>query len=379
MSTATTKFDAQFDCADSVTFLDNSAEQWAGLFAPDAEVREGAIAAIAQEGEKAVPCLAQIVQRPLAYALDCWPEWQDMLPAQAILARSLFGRRAALQAMICIGRPAFCELTRLLHNPEPNLREYAADALRQMDAPEAIDALRTSLAQELANHRQGRRKWNQKRMLVSVGAMLLILLLTPVYSSLPLYGYFFAPVCGLIAWLLSRFTDRGAGVRRTAVAALAETGDKRHIGLLTNCLNDPNHEVRHSVSNALTQLLPEVRIQDKADISRAERTALLRTLDGDNPALAVAVLTAMQHIGDEQILRQVAFVIDSPVHHDAVREAAHECLPHVKLRIKEAQESQVLLRSASGQKEGAACLLRPLREQPASDHEEQLLRPHENN
>ena len=63
----------------------NSVERLTGLFTPDAEMRERAIAAIAQEGEKAVSCLAQIAQRPLGYALGYWPEWEQMLPAGAIL------------------------------------------------------------------------------------------------------------------------------------------------------------------------------------------------------------------------------------------------------------------------------------------------------
>ncbi len=353
----------------------NSAELWAGLFASDAEERQQAIAAVAREAEKAIPCLMQIVQRPLGYALDCWPEWEQMLPAGAILTRCMFGRKAALEAMICIGRPAIGELTRLLHTAEPNLREYAADALRKMDAPEAIDALSDSLQQELVSHRQARRKWNRNRAMGSIGVALAVFFLSPIYSGYPRYEFFYAPVCGLVVWLLLGFKDRGAGLRHTAIAALTENGDKRHIGILTNCLNDPNHVVRQSVSDALTQLLPQVRITDKAAISHTERMALLRTVDGDNPDLAVAVLAAMRHIGNEQILRQVAYVIDSPVHHNAVREAAHECLPHVKLRAREAQEAQVLLRCASKQKEGETCLLRPLREQPALDHEEQLLLP----
>ena len=353
----------------------NSAEQWAGLFAPDAEERQQAIATVAREGEKAIPCLTQIVQRPLGYALDCWPEWEQMLPAEAILTRCMFGRRAALEAMVCIGRPAIGELTRLLHTAEPNLREYAADALRQINAPEAIDALSDSLQQELVSDRQARRKWNRNRALGSVAAAFLVSLLMPVYSGYPPYILCAVPVSALMAWLLLRFKDRGAGLRHTAIAALTESGDKRHIGVLTNCLNDPNHVVRQSVSDALTQMLPQVRITDKDTISQTERMALLRTVDGDNPGLAVAVLAAMRHIGDEQILRQVAYVIDSPVHHNAVREAAHECLPHVKLRAREAQEAQVLLRCASKQREGETCLLRPLREQPAIEHEEQLLRP----
>ena len=353
----------------------NSVEQLAGLFAPDADVRTQAIAEIVREGKKTVPCLMQIVQRPLGYALDCWPEWEQMLPTESILTRCKFAQGAALQAMSRIGRPAVGELTRLLQTAEPNLRKHAADALRHMDAPEAIDALRHALEDELKFRKQARRKWNLKRAFGSVGTAFIVSLLMPIFRSYPPYMLAAVPCSGLAAWLLLGFTDRGAGLRKTAVAALAETGDKRHIGLLTNCLNDPNPLVRQSVSDALTQLLPQVRIQDKRYILRRERTVLLRALDGDNPDLAVAVLQAMRHIGDEQILRQLAYVIDSPVHHAVVREAAHECLPLVKQRVREAQEAQVLLRSASNQKEGAACLLRPLREQTTFEHEEQLLLP----
>ncbi len=354
----------------------NSVEHLAGLFAPDAELRAIAIVAVAQEGEKAVPYLAQVVLRPLGYALDCWPEWQQMLPARAILARCAFAQQSALEAMSRIGSPAVGELAKLLENQDPRLRELAADALRQMDAPKAIAALRKSLKQELELQKRTRRKWNIRRGAGSLGVALLFLLLARIGGVLPLIAYSFAPLCGVITWLLLTFTDRGAGLRRTAIEALAETGDKRHIGILTDCLNDPNREVRQSVSDALTQLLPQVRIQDKERITREEQAALLRALDGDNPDLAVAVLAAMQQIGDERVLRRVAYVIDSPVHHDSVREAAHECLPHVKLRVKEAQDSQILLRSASNQKEGVFHLLRPTCEQTECDHEEQLLRPH---
>ena len=66
---------------------------------------------------------------------------------------------------------------------------------------------------------------------------------------------------------------------------------------------------------------------------------LLRALDGDDPDLAIAILAAIQQIGDTRALRRVAFLIDSPVHYESVRNAAWECLPQVKLRLQEAQEA----------------------------------------
>ena len=292
LTNKTTKFTRPLPCVEEIA---------ADLFSCDAAVRESAMAHLAAIGSPAAPVLGALVLRPLNFALDRWPEWQDMLPARAILGRCQIGRQAAIQALAQIGRPAVPHLARLLHSGDGELRQEAADALARMNAREAVEALRQQLYAERAQSRRRWQWWNVKRL---------------------------------------------AGLRRAAVAAMSCAKNTRYVGALASCLDDPDPHVRRNAAQSLRRVLPQIRAQDRKHLSANEMNALLRALDSDDPDLAVAVLTAFQQIGDRRALRRVAYLIDSPVHHESVRNAAWECLPQVKQRLLEAQEAQALLRPA---------------------------------
>ena len=290
----------------------------ADLFSSEAAIRESAIARLAVMGSPAALVLSALVLRPLNFALERWPEWQDMLPARAILGRCRTGRQAAMQALAQIGRPAVPHLAHLLQSNDAELRQEAADALARINAPEAVEALRQMLYAERAQTRRRWQWWNMKRLV---------------------------------------------GLRRAAVAAMSRAKNTRYVGALASCLDDPDPHVRRSAAQSLRHILPHMQARDRNHLSPNEMNALLRALDGDDPDLAVAVLTAFQQIGDKRALRRVAFLIDSPVHYESVRNAAWECLPQVKLRLQEAQEAEALLRPAHDvENTHSEDLLRPVRD-----------------
>lgn len=319
----------------------------ADLFSSDASLREAAVPRLANVGATLIPLLASLVLRPLSFALGRWPEWQQMLPANAILTRCDGARLAALQALVRIGEPSIPELIRLLRTPELELRVLAAEALLQLGNLEAQEAISELLAEERGHLSRDRMRWLVD-MQVGGGALLLMLIggLIWWHPEAVLILSALIPIC-LIGWLRIPFPDQRWYLRFIAIKSfksLASVGDTRLVGTLAMGLGDPHPLVRAEAAAGLIALLPCVEAQDREYLGAIEMRLLLRALDGDNPTLAVAVLRALQKIGDERALRRVAFLIDSPVHFPPVRAAAETCLPHFKLRIREGRLAQSLLR-----------------------------------
>jgi HEAT repeat protein len=336
-------------------------ESAANLFSYEEITRETAIARLAAMGAPAVAILSALVLRPLGFALDRWPEWPDMLPTNAIMGRCKIGRAAAMQALTAIGSPAIGELSRLLQSHDAELRQCAANALAHIDSPKAVDALRQLLYQERVQSRRRRLWWNVKRIIGGTTAAIVVWMLMRLLPHFSETQRLFCPlVGGMLIWVVMGFVeDNTVGLRLTAVDAISRARNKRCVGALASCLSDADVSVRKDARRALLHLLPQMRARDREYLSSEEMNILLRALDGDDPDLAIAILAAMQQIGDARVLRRVAFLIDSPVHYESVRNAAWECLPQVKLRLQEAQEAQGLLRPAQAETGVAADLLRP--------------------
>ncbi len=349
----------------------------ADLFSPDANLREAAVPRLANVGASLIPLLASLVLRPLSFALGRWPEWQQMLPANAILTRCDGARHAALQALVRIGEPSVPELIRLLQTSELELRVLAADALVQLGTPAAQEAISELLAEETGQLSRDRVRWLVD-MQVGGSALLLMLIggLIWWHPEAALILSALIPIC-LIGWLRIPFPDQRWYLRFIALKSLATVGDTGLVGTLAMGLGDPHPLVRAEAATGLIAVLPFVDADDREYLGAVEMRLLLGALDGDNPALAVAILRALQKIGDERALRRVAFLIDSPVHFPPVRAAAENCLPHFKLRIREGQLAQSLLRPVpTDDMESCApeTLLRSYHPEPGSEQQEKVLR-----
>jgi hypothetical protein len=160
--------------------------------------------------------------------------------------------------------------------------------------------------------------------------------------------------------------DRSRG--HAAVQRLSEAWDPRAVGVLAIVAQERDTSLSDQAQQALVALLPRVRASDAAYIDAEGMTALIELLKEDYDALRLALLTALEQIGDERAITRVMEVRDSPRISLEVRQAAAECLPTLKNRVRLARESSTLLRASSGLNpaEAAAVLLRPASGAPAS-------------
>lgn len=332
---------------------EESVDPIADLFSPDVERREAAIPRLIDYGIASIPLLCTLVLRPLGFALGRWPEWQQMLPANAIMNRCDVARQAAMRALIGIGEPSLPQLIPMLQASELQIRVLAAEALAQMDNPVATEALETLLRDE-RQILQGRRMRWLLHMRFAGSAILALAGAGAIAWNPGLLWWIVLLYLGILPfWLQIPCPDSRWYLRLLALRALGRSNATRLLGALAAGLADPSADVRSAAVQGLKVLLPQVRASDREHIGRREMRLLVDALDGDDPDLAVAILGALQQIGDERILRRIAFLIDSPLHFAPVRVAAQRCLPHVKRRILASQEAQSLLRPLVGTGMGA--------------------------
>jgi len=332
----------------------------ARLFALDTTEREAGIIRLTAMGSPVIPALIAVILRPLGHAMTTWPEWQEMLPPQAIMARCDTARRGALIVLENLGRPAVHDLAALLQSQDAELRCLAAEALAHIQDPAAIAILGTLLNKQIAQAKRFRYRCSDDFKIAGSLCILLIGLLLGGLFSHAILAISVSMGLFLYGVLSSADTKTDLPVRKSAIFALARSSDPRYIGTLASCLSDPAPAVQQLAVYGLMQILPLTRVQHKKYIASDAMAVLLHVLDGEDTDLAVAVLNAMQEIGDTRALHRVAFLIDSPLHFKSVRSAAKTCLPYVKMRIREAHLAQELLRPATRQTVALKELLCPV-------------------
>ncbi|HZT43983.1 MAG TPA: hypothetical protein VFA07_17590 [Chthonomonadaceae bacterium] len=161
--------------------------------------------------------------------------------------------------------------------------------------------------------------------------------------------------------------------RNAAARVLARFEDVRAVGALAVALEFSDEETYSAVHSSLLRLLPRLQASDASLLSKRQRECLYRAL-GSNSRLTVAILKALEQIGDEEALPYV----ESMTHFymPDVREAAIACLPYIQQRAEQERIRQTLLRPSSANETTPVFLLRPTTG-AAEDNLKQLLRPNE--
>lgn len=261
----------------------------------------------------------------------------------------------------------------------------SADARTQAEAMAATQGLLATL-QEIARKKQivaetmnlllretraaRRRKVGRAVIIVALLGMLVWLMVLLRISP----GGFIWPIIQVVAAIWA--ADRAVHARRDAATTLLKAGDPRAVGVLAVAVRDGDPHVRRVAEDALHTLLPRVRTNDAVYITPDQMQALLSLLEDYDDRLRIAVLTALEQIGDARAIPYVMqlSLFASPT----VRKRAEECLPFLEERVRLARESATLLRASSAASAIAAAdqLLHPAyanTPMPA----EQLLRPME--
>ena len=138
--------------------------------------------------------------------------------------------------------------------------------------------------------------------------------------------------------------------QESRILALAEINDLRAIGALLELMQASKGKMRETPRTALLKLLPALRASDFAAMNLAQKRALTGSLNFDDPELALAILKALQQVGDASTIPQVEKIAKGrgDVSRDwQVMEAARNCLPFLQARTENPKDAAQLLRPAA--------------------------------
>ncbi len=177
------------------------------------------------------------------------------------------------------------------------------------------------------------------------------------------YGVYFGY---LMVAVLVCFYKAGSiqGQLAKRVQNLAKTRDVRLVGTLAGMLRTKNTVIadllksvglgndgyRTEMRNMLLRLLPQLRASDSAALNAAQKQALARALSFNDTELTLAILKALEQVGDDSAVPQVQKIAAGrgDVSRDwQIMEAANECLPYLQMRAEDRQAASQLLRPAA--------------------------------
>jgi hypothetical protein len=168
---------------------------------------------------------------------------------------------------------------------------------------------------------------------------------------------------------------------RELMQRLADYDDVAGVGALAETLEWPDPRVQDMAASALKRLLPRLRASDAHLLTRGQRACLYRRLTmsqvGRDGTLILAILAALQQVGDEAAIPHVRRLADGKVLSPTQRKvqaAAQECLPYLETHASQQRASQTLLRASAQEHTPAGDLLRPAESANATVPQE-LLRP----
>ncbi len=380
--------------ADSVPFaLDAEISLQIGRLGSHPEsVRRDAVQRLAAIGRPAIGPLGDVLRSendfgPRTRALAA--EALALIGPAAIaeLVTALFRRTSqelASHSLIAIGEPAVAPLIDLLESKHDNARHAAASCLEKIGTPSAVTALKEVFIKDVTD--KARRKFKRNRRLrISIAAFIALFL----FSFVGLHWWkqafpdtaFAADLCRVFAQIVLQAivfgsaVDTAVGIRNSASIAVARMDDVRNAPLFALCLDDKEKLIRQTAVGALKKLLPRVQASQAPEFSPEAMAALIKALSIDDEELVLAVLTALEQIGDERALPAVEGIAErSPSNSSLrIRAAAKESLPALRVRAAESLQASSLLRAASSPNDSAATMLvRPA--ESATVNPEQLVR-----
>lgn len=133
----------------------------------------------------------------------------------------------------------------------------------------------------------------------------------------------------------------------------AESCDLSLVGTLIEVMMEASEgaATTEEAEIALTRLLPLLRTSDTNLVNAKQREWLYRQLEESkityHADLLLAILKALEQIGDEKALHSVEALIRRAASDSPVATAAHDCLPSLKQRVQEQLNAGMLLRAAS--------------------------------
>lgn len=269
-----------------------------------------------------------------------------------------------------IGEPAVQPLTALLKHDNPEVRAVAASALADTTDEQAMEALRETLYDAVKTMQSHRQRTRKVTAIMVAGYCLLIVVSIILFRNRFQFYFIQIPLqtLGVLAGV-----DAQVKLRRNAVTALGKSASPQMLGAFAACLEDRDADVRQAAQEALIELLPRVQASDRAYLSSADMDILLKRLGGKDRRLTLAILKALEQIGDEKALTKVEAIASDRFNPDDILLAAQACLPFLRERSEALRQAHTLLR-ASEPTTAPETLLRPV-QGSAPVEANQLLRP----
>jgi hypothetical protein len=249
-------------------------------------------------------------------------------------------------------------------------REAAERALREM-GPGAVEILLNLMERE----RAGRKRFRRNLLCVCLPVLPLLIFLLHTTGILHA-GWGMVVAFLALPYLLSLpLTPLEQNITRL----LAEHSDISTIGALLDALDVADAATEALIAETLSRLLPRMRASDSGRLTDHQRIGLMQTIHTPKAWIGsdyvITVLKALEQIGTEKELPLVERIANGETRFpNRVYLVARECLPYLRERARQAQESSRLLRPASPPNDAAAMLLRPARG-GSEAHPERLLRP----
>jgi len=252
-----------------------------------------------------------------------------------------------------------------------------------------MDELKTLAPADLMALLKVDRALRKQRLRRTIGVILFCYLIL-----MPLFAYFINHNVTLIFFWMG--VPAGIGMlsvskaRQAAVSILSQFDRLDTLPELIDALEIPSLDVQNSIRPALIRLLPQLKASDSALIGLGQGKVLRRFLSGHHarsqdqtfarilqPELMVAILNALQQVGDKAYYKTV-FDVQVDPHWQAYPEvvaAAKACMPYLSMNIANQKLSAQLVRAADpNTMDGKETLLRAT----GTVHEEAseaLLRP----
>jgi hypothetical protein len=221
--------------------------------------------------------------------------------------------------------------------------------------PTAVETLLFMARQEVTTRKIRRR----------VGLFLFVLPFGLISLKHALFGKESGGIITALFYIL-RYTCLFAGLgclfKNTSRAAnvMADFDDLRIVGPLVESWRDI--EARPAITDALLRLLPRMKASDSHLLNLEQRKALYKILKSDEETLLLAILKALEQIGDSAALPFVEKLANPPLGGKVsvkVKQAAWVCLPFLIERAKQEHNSATLLRASGTMETHTGELLRP--------------------
>ncbi len=243
----------------------------------------------------------------------------------------------------------------------------------QTEQPEydpRVDALLETLAKEARKRRKIR------RFLIAVFIAFVVCRFIHAITSPGLFSWFEWVSQTLMGTLAIIGLFAMSEVQKRATKKLAMLDDVRAVGPLMEALGYIDSEVRKVAIEALLRLLPRMQASDAHFLNDVQRNCMYRALNAKEENFVLAVLKALEQVGDSRALPLVEKLAqgDAETYQEKrIRDAAQACLPFLRQRIEQESASRQLLRAASASGVPADTLLRPA-QSVSETGPEQLLR-----